>query len=393
MRKISKKIMATALSVTMIAGMAFGVTGAVKNGTDVVATGKDWTSFSVHGNNAEDKGDWEAALKKDGQVWATDVTEESKIDSHKTYGECAKISSKKTASSYTLDVTSTGWSAQWTPMGTVAASNPWGVTATKVINVDRGRTYKVSFKIKSTLSNEIKTEKKRKDGTYYNVGTGKYNYKKHFHFKLYDNLDPNGAALKLKNLTATQGGKSVKETSKTLLTDFDNLILTDSQNTADDGWVSVSCKVLIPGSKAAYQAKKNQATVGIKFAFGAFLKEFKDENNMAGTIEVKDMKFIADVQGPVAPTKVKVKKAKKTSVKISYNKGKMAKKYEVQYGRSYDKEKMKISGGAKIVKAKKTTCVVKKLKPGKKYYFRVRSVNGSKKSAWSKVVSAKTKKK
>ena len=58
-------------------------------------------------------------------------------------------------------------------MGTAAKSNPWGVTLKKILNIDRGRTYTISFKIKSTLKNEIKQTKKRKDGTGYNVGTGK----------------------------------------------------------------------------------------------------------------------------------------------------------------------------------------------------------------------------
>lgn len=392
MRKFSKKIMATALSITMIAGCAFGVTGAVKDGTDVVSTGKAWTSFSVHGNNAEDKGAWEKRLKNDGQVWATNVTEESGIDSHKTYGECAKIS-KSTASSFTMDVTNTGWSANWNPItGELLQSNPWGVTATKVINVDRGRTYNISFKIKSTLKNEIKEEKKRKNGTYYNVGTGKYNYIKHFHFKLYDNLDSSGAALKLSGLKATQGGTSVSETGKSVLKDFANMIKMDSTNPADDGWVSVSCKVTIPSSRGVYQKKNAKATVGIKFAFGAFLKEYIKESGMSGTIEVKDMKFVAGTQGVVAPTSIKAKKATKSSLTISFKKGVKAKKYEIRIGKSQVEDQNKVTGGAKIVKSKKTKCKIKKLKPGKKYYFQVRSINGSKKSAWSEIKSAKTKK-
>ena len=42
-----------------------------------------------------------------------------------------------------------------------------------------------------------------------NVGTGKYNYVKHIHFKAFDNKDKDGAALKLSNVKATIGGKSV----------------------------------------------------------------------------------------------------------------------------------------------------------------------------------------
>ena len=113
---------------------------------------------------------------------------------------------------------------------------------------------------------------------------------------------------------------------------------------------------------------------------------------MSGTIEVKDMKVVAGAQGPVAPATVKVKKIKKTSVKISFKKGISAKKYEVQYGTKYDKEKNKIKGGKVLKATKKKSVTIKKLKSNKKYFIRVRSVNGKQKSDWSKVVKAKTKK-
>ncbi len=437
MRKFSKKLVAVAVSASMIVGSAMSVSAAVKDGTDVVSTGKAWESFSIfthedHVNGeskAKDNICWYHSLLNtnkvttdqhyvgdkvtDAQLKALNdaIKEENKNkakdkqtptvtkhadtwgvqDSHKCFGENAKITAKS-ATGFTMNVISTGWSASWTPTGEVGNSNPWGVTATKVINVDRGRTYNVSFKIKSTLKNELEKEEERSDKTYYNVGTGKFNYVKHIHFKLYDDTDKDGAALKLTGLKATQGGKSVNETNKELLKDYANFIKLDSKNTADDGWVTVSCSVKIPSSTATYQKKKKQATVGFKFAFGAFLKEFIDENNMSGTIEVKDMKFVAGTQGPVAPASLKASKVKKTSVKVSFKKGIAAKKYQVQYGTAYDKEKAKIKK-AKVTKASgKKKVTLKKLKAGKKYYIRVRSVNGSKKSDWSKVIKVKTKK-
>ncbi|MCR5703317.1 MAG: fibronectin type III domain-containing protein [Eubacterium sp.] len=435
MRKVSKKMIAVALSATMIVGSALPASAAVKNGTDVVATGKAWSGFSIYTH--EDHKSTESKAKKNicwyhslldtgniltDQHYVGDKVTDAQLktlndaikadnkkknqnnptvtkhadtwgvqDSHKCFGENASITAKS-GTGFDMNVVSTGWSATWTPMGTVAASNPWGVTATKIINVDRGRTYKVSFKIKSTLKNELEKEVERKDKTYYNNGTGKFNYVKHIHFKLFDDTDKDGAALKLKGLKATQGGKNVSETSKKLLADYANFIKLDSSNTADDGWVNVSFSVKIPSSLATYQKKKKQATIGFKFAFGAFLKEFIDENNMSGTISVRDMKFVAAKQGPVAPAKIKTKSVKKTSFKVSFKKATAAKKYEVQYGTKYDKEKGKVKGG-KILKAtKKKTIKIKKLKAGKKYYVRVRSVNGKEKSDWSLVAKVKTKK-
>ncbi|EKC78047.1 hypothetical protein LEA_03855, partial [human gut metagenome] len=179
-----------------------------------------------------------------------------------------------------MNVVSTGWSANWTPMGTVGQSNPWGVTADKVVNVERGRYYTISFKIKSTLKNEIMKSQDKKDAKGNvikdsegkamgeNVGTGKYNYVKHIHFKAFDNTDKDGAALKLSNVKATIGGKSVLSSTK----DFSPFVALDSQNTADDGYVTVSADVKIPSLRSEYQKKKAQPTLGIKFAFGAFLK-------------------------------------------------------------------------------------------------------------------------
>lgn len=370
MRKLFKKFTAMTLSLTLVAGMAGIATAAVKTGTDVSA-GKSWTSYSIH--TREDKGEWEDELIKDGQKYMNTA------DAKKSYGENAKITTQ-TASSFLMNVTSTGWSAGWGPDRTgkkdskgnpvyvVYQSNPWGVTATKVVNVERGRYYNISFKIKSTLQNEITKTIDRADGTAYNEGTGKYNYIKHIHFKAYDDKDEDGAALNLTNLTATIGGKSalVKD-DKTLNADFESFVTLDSKNTADDGWVTVNAKVLVPSEKADYQAKAKNATMGIKFAFGAFLKEFPDENNMAGTIEVKDftVKAADTVKKPAKVKKLKVT-AKKKSMVVKFKKAKLAKKYEVQYS---TKKSFK---GAKTKTTKKASITIKKLKSGKKYFVRVR---------------------
>ena len=94
---------------------------------------------------------------------------------------------------------------------------------------------------------------------------------------------------------------------------------------------------------------------------------------------------------------VKLSKAKKTSIKVSWKKVSGVAAYQIQYSTS------KNFKNAKTVKvsAKSTSKVLKKLKKNKKYYVRVRSykvtkVNNKSKnvySAWSAKKALKTKKK
>ena len=392
MKKFGKKLLATILSATLILGLV-GIVGAQTQGTDVSA-GKSWSSYSVHGNNAEDKGKWENALIKDGQVWNVKADKEAvekaggKLDAFKTYGECAKFKSAS-ADKYVLDVTSTGWSANYNPKGEVMQSNPWGVTTTKVVPVERGRYYTISFKIKSTLQNEIT---KCDDSTvvtvggkkvHYTQGTGKFNTVKHFHIKAYDNKDESGAALAVQGLTATYGGKSVVSKTK----DFNNLIAMDSKNT---DYVNVNMSVVVPSEKADYQKKASTPTMGIKMAYGAFLKEFKDENNMSGQIEVKDFKVTAQAKA-VGAAKAKIKKIKAAKKKLTIKyKATGAKKYQVQVALKKNFKK-----GLKTKYTKKTSIKISGLKAKKKYYVRVK---GAKNyggvyiyGKYSKVKSKKTK--
>lgn len=375
MRKLSKKLIAVTLTLTMLAGTASVATAAVKTGTDISA-GAKWTSYSIH--TREDKGEWEDALIKDEQKYM------NKENCYKSYGENAKISTQ-TPTSFLMNVTSTGWSANYAPTKekdeqgnikwAVHSSNPWGVTATKIVNVERGRYYNISFKIKSTLENEITETIKREDGTGYNKGTGVFNYLKHIHFKAYDNKDENGAALKLLTISAKQGGVSkLVKGDKVLNKSFDTFVTLDSKNTADDGWVTVTTSVKVPSLKSEYQGKAKQATMGFKLALGAFLSEFPKENDMHGTIEVKDFVISAGIQSP-AQVKISKIKAKKKAAVVTFKKASNAKKYEVQYSlkKSFKKAKTKVTSKKKFT--------IKKLQSKKKYFVRVRGfyVNNGKK--------------
>ena len=68
-----------------------------------------------------------------------------------------------------------------------------------------------------------------------------------------------------------------------------------------------------------YQSGVKNPTVGVKFAFGALLREYEDENNMSGTIEVKDFSVVADI---MSPSQVKVTKVtpKKKAMVVKFKK-------------------------------------------------------------------------
>jgi len=98
-----------------------------------------------------------------------------------------------------------------------------------------------------------------------------------------------------------------------------------------------------------------------------------------------------------AKTTVKLSKAKKTSIKVSWKKVSGVAAYQIQYSTSKNFKK----ANTVKVSAKSASKVLKKLKKNKKYYVRVRSykvtkVNNKSKnvySAWSAKKALKTKKK
>ncbi len=424
------------ISIMLVIG-SISVLGSQTEGADV-SSGVSWTSFSVHGNNAEDNGYWEQALIHDGQVWCVNADREAvlaangKLDAYFTYGEYASFRSMSD-DNYILDVTSTGWSAWYNPgTGAVMQSNPWGVTTTKVVPVERGRHYTISFEIKSTLQNEITKcddttvieglKNWRGQDCHYTEGTGKYNYVKHFHFKAYDNNDDDGTPIEFEDITATYLGNNVLTNS----TDYDNLIAMDSRNT---DYVVVQANVLVPFN---FQSGNASPTMGIKMAFGALLKEFKAENNMSGEIEVKDFHVIAGEKEsttkpttivptskqtpttgkpPVVPTnkqnpttkktiipakntilKIKQIKAGKKSLKIKWTRVYGAFGYKIQYSTKKNFKKKKTIF---IINGNTTSKTIKKLKKKKKYYVRMcsyRTIDGTTfTSSWTKKMSKKTK--
>lgn len=381
MRKnLFKKVAATVMTMTMVVGLVGAVPAAVKKGTDI-SSSVNWQGYSIH--TREDGGEWEDALKKEGQKYMNTA------DTKKSYGENAKITSQ-TPSSFLMDITSTGWSAKWAPTGKKDAkgnavwgcvgNNPWGVTAKKILKIEKGRTYTATFKIKSTLQNEIMESKEREDGTGYNVGTGKYNYIKHVHVKAYRNNEKDGdPGIKGAKVTATYKGQNVLTTTAADATKTKYAVIAlDSRN---DDYVDVTVKFTVDGDNIAYK----QNTCGIMIAMGAFLYSFPDENDMKGTVEVKDFKVVAGDK--VATSKLKKVKAGKNKITVSTKKVKGAKSYEFQYAAK------KTFVGKKTVKSKKPSTVLKgkKIKSKKTVYVRVRVKTKTGYTVWSKAKKVKVK--
>lgn len=95
------------------------------------------------------------------------------------------------------------------------------------------------------------------------------------------------------------------------------------------------------------------------------------------------------VMAPAKVKNVKLKKAGSNKLKLSFDKVKQAKGYQISYSTN------KRFAGAKKVTVKKNQYTIKKLKKGKTYYVRVRAykMDGSKKvyGKWSEVKKCKVK--
>ncbi len=80
-----------------------------------------------------------------------------------------------------------------------------------------------------------------------------------------------------------------------------------------------------------------------------------------------------------------VKSPKKKTIKVTFKKVKGATAYQIAYSTNKKLKK------AAVVKVKKTSVTIKKLKSKKKYYVRVRALKGKKTGNWSKVKAVKVK--
>lgn len=128
-------------------------------------------------------------------------------------------------------------------------------------------------------------------------------------------------------------------------------------------------KTTLPSKSIAPGAYKLTVTLNAKY--NSEENDLSHEYSLSRAITIKELK---------APTKLKVKAGKK-KVTIKYKKAKGAQKYEIY------RSKKKSKGYKKRTTTTKAKFVDKKVKKGKKYYYKVRSVRtkyGTVKSKFTK---------
>lgn len=424
MRKIAKKIAASFLSLTLVVGMTSSVFAAhAANGANV-ATGIKWTSFSVC--TMEDHVAGEDGSKAHPWCWRHSlehlVTDE--YPNGQTYGKDfateGYVVKGATASAFQFYIKSTGWDGEYNPMtGELAGDNPYGLrVSSSGFPVEKGRTYDISFKVRSTL----KTVKETKDEN----------------GQVIDSKDITTKQIIFKAYNPTAAGEPGIAFSSTSGCTVGGMIIADST----EGEKTVTAKIQVPKT---YEGD----TVALNFACGAFLKTRPDENNMSGSLYFSDIKVTAGTQHAVKytygnksyteyvnsgdktsghnfgvkgktltgyknaatgatfnlstpvrsdltlkcvytatkkPGKAKVKiKAQKKKAKLTFTKIANVKGYEIKYSNKKNMKKAK----TKVTTKKNIT--IKKLKAGKRTYFRIRAYNID--SAGKKVYSKKTVKK
>lgn len=100
--------------------------------------------------------------------------------------------------------------------------------------------------------------------------------------------------------------------------------------------------------------------------------------------EATNDNIIRKVKKKPAKVKIKsVKRYKKNKIRVRFKKVRYAKKYQIKFATNKKFKK------AKIRTTKKCSYIIKKAQKKKKYYIKVRGVNGTKKGAWSKVKTVK----
>ena len=152
-------------------------------------------------------------------------------------------------------------------------------------------------------------------------------------------------------------------------------------------------KAIVATTGTISETNKNIATFDVKISKNQTL--FATTNSNV-TLETAKAKYKADntISKP-SVKKLKAnkvsKKAKKATATLKFSKVSGAKKYQVQY--SLDKKfRTAKKYKTKTVTTKKVTYTVKKLTKKKKYYFRIRGVNGKTYGSWSKAKKVSIKK-
>ncbi len=301
--KIFKKVLVSILSLSL----AFSFSGPVSaashaaNGSDVVPSNLQWTSFSVrddlHGGATTE---WENALLEEmekGKKQALDdykagkITEEEynaklvEIDGWQSYTEGWILDGSNTSSNVKFWAKNTGWDGEYAAQSyggekILVGDNPWGLTLTmEKIPVEYGRYYTLDFDISSDLELEKEVEgKKVKERTDKQVLVKAFDYQ--------SRGEPSAAFE-----TVTVDGEDAAKDG--------TFIIKKTPKGESEVITHVTATFKIPDSKNDWSSGHDTGLntyVGIKFAFGAFLKTREEEVGAKGYINVKNLKVLAGTQ-------------------------------------------------------------------------------------------------
>lgn len=446
-----KKVSSVALALTMVVGSINIVPAAshASNGANV-ASNITWNYFSIIPADGK-----ESSLDKlhnghvDGEdgkkvkyCWyhaLTHIRTEDYPNGQVPLGDFATqgwVAPGATASKAQFWAANTGWDGQYNERdGSLVGDNPYGLRFyTSNIPVEKGRTYTVSFKYRSTLKGKKTIYEKDEYGDYKYDENGERipvldenndpiqedNYIKHIGFNVINPANNNG--LDLTSYSGCTSGGSIEADSSV------------------EGEKTVKVTVKVPKTYAGN-------AICVQFTAGSYITTYPDETAMKGSLFVDDFKVTAgnqyivkyicgnqsytehvnagekasghqfavkgktfsaykvgsskyNLSTPVKgnlnitcvytatkkPGKAKVTfKAAKKSAKLRFKKLSNAKGYEIKYANNSKMKK------AKTKTTTKSSIAIKKLKSGKKTYFRVRAYNLD--SAGKKVYSKKVVKK
>ena len=316
-KKITKKLITSVVSLSMVVGLSGSVFGAshAKNGSNVMPTDGTWSSFSVRDDlnyyPPGERTDWEKAIDKEIQKALNQAEEDLKAGKITQEEYDAKVieingwASKTQARMYmpnnyenaTVKIVNTGYDGEYgqeTYGGktVLVADNPWGLTLTmNEIPVEFGRYYTMDFDISCELeATDPDTSEK--------IRTDKYCIVKAYDYQSAGEPAAEYTSFKVNGEEASKNGKF-------------KIAKTPKDEEAVKTHVTATFK--IPDSEQEWSNGHDKGmftNMGIKFALGAFAKTHENDVDQhpgdreialselgnKGYVNITDMKVTAGTQ-------------------------------------------------------------------------------------------------
>ncbi len=367
MKKLFNKFLAGAITLALVATLAFGVSYVRSAKAEGAVPVKSWTFEQGGQYNAGEPGNegyiGNVTMNGTGDTITGWTTGAGSKEQTQTYN--------KTSNGFAIKIDNTGWDAQWkeTTGKEYTTINPWSIQAWASSDMEQGHVMKVTFKARATSAKNCYVA---------------------FETKLDD-----GATMPPYDQAPMREGKNLvtfgtTDTEYTYI--FDNFV--NGENLKVDFMLG------------AFTADETNHRI-YDYAMNDVTDQISEEVKWKGTVYISDFKIedlganpdiptnppkpsttkapTPTTAAPVAPKKlgkvsgVKVKSVKKKTIKVSWKKVKNAKKYQIKVG----SKTYKASGTSKKIKNKK-------FKKGKKVTVKVRATaTGYTSGAWSKAVKKK----